>query len=70
MRDVQMSFPKLAFLAATRGILGAGIGMLTSQSLNVRKRRSVGRVLLTIGIVSTIPLALDVLSQRTPFFRH
>ena len=69
MRTVNLSIPKLAFVAATRGMLGAGIGLLTSQRLNRRRRRTVGRTLLTIGILTTIPLAIDLFSQR-PAFRH
>jgi hypothetical protein len=64
MRTVNLTFPKLAFVAATRGILGAGIGLLSSQRLTRRRRRSVGRTLLTIGILTTIPLAIDLFSRR------
>ena len=70
MRTVHLTIPKLAFIAATRGVLGAGIGLLTSQRLDARRRRSVGRTLLTIGVLTTIPLALELFSQRAPAFRH
>ena len=66
MRTVNLTIPKLAFLAATRGMLGAGIALLSAQRLNKRRRRSVGRTLLAIGVLTTIPLALDVFSRRQP----
>jgi hypothetical protein len=65
MRTVSLTIPKLAYLAATRGLLGAGIGLLTSQRLKARRRRNVGRALLAIGILTTIPLARQIFFQRS-----
>jgi hypothetical protein len=66
MQSVKLTVPKLAFLAATRGMLGVGVGLLTSQRLDARRRKNVGLVLLAIGVLTTIPLALDLFSQREP----
>jgi hypothetical protein len=66
MRTVNLTIPKLAFLAATRGMLGAGIALLGAQQLDERRRRTIGRVLLAIGVLTTIPLALDVFLRREP----
>ena len=60
-----LSLPELALIAATRGMLGAGAGLLLAESLPEKKRKSVGWTLLTIGVLSTVPLAIDVFSKRT-----
>jgi hypothetical protein len=60
-----VTIPELAMVAATRGMLGAGIGLLAAPKLNDRERRAVGLTLLLVGIVTTIPLALEVLRPRT-----
>ena len=56
--------PELALIAGTRGMLGAGIGLLAAGHLSDDQRRAVGRTLLAIGAFTTIPLALQVLRKR------
>jgi len=53
--------PLLGAIAATRGMLGTGIGLLIAGRLNESRRRKVGRTLLTIGIASTVPLLVKFL---------
>ena len=55
-----ISVPTLAAVAATRGMLGAGIGLLLAGRLADQRRLKVGRTLLAVGALSTIPLALKV----------
>ena len=50
-------------IAATRGMLGAGIGLLAAGKISDDHRRTAGKILLAIGAVSTIPLALRVFGQ-------
>jgi hypothetical protein len=65
MREHRITFPELALIAATRGMLGVGIGLLTAERLRTHTRHTVGWTLLTIGVVSTIPLALrQILRER------
>jgi hypothetical protein len=64
MKRVELPFPELVVIAATRGMLGAGIGLLVAGHLSDKQRTVVGRVLLAVGALSTIPLAIDVLSRR------
>jgi hypothetical protein len=45
-------------------MLGVGIGLLAAGRISERSRRTVGRSLLAVGALSTIPLVLDVLSKR------
>ena len=62
--SVTVPVPMIALIAATRGMLGAGIGLLVASKLSDDRRRIVGRTLLTIGLASTIPLAMRVLRRN------
>jgi hypothetical protein len=64
MNTVVLTRPEFAFIVATRGILGVGIGLLVAGRLNGEQRRSVGRALLAIGLATTIPAALAVFGKR------
>lgn len=64
MKRVELPFLELVLIAATRGMLGAGIGLLVAGRLPEKQRMVAGRVLLAVGALSTIPLAADVLSRR------
>jgi len=61
---MKITVPQLALIAATRGMLGAGIGLLAAGKLRDEHRRLVGRILLGIGAASTIPLAIRVFRAR------
>ena len=64
MRKVQLPFPELALIASTRAALGAGLGLLLADRLTDDNRKALGWSLLLLGIVSTFPLAADVLGRR------
>ena len=64
MRKALLTLPELALIAGTRGMLGAGIGLLVAPRLNQDRRKAVGWTLLLVGAISTIPLALQVLRKR------
>ena len=55
----EVTLPTLMLVAVTRGMLGAGIGMLLAGRLGHRRVR-IGQLLVAIGALSTIPLALRV----------
>ena len=57
----EVSIPDLGLLAMTRGLLGAGIGLLVAGRLNESQRRPLGWTLLAIGLATTVPLAIAVL---------
>jgi hypothetical protein len=61
----EVSFPELALIAGTRGMAGAGIGLLLAGRLSTESRRVLGLALLGVGVLTTIPLAFEVLSHRT-----
>ena len=64
MRKLVVTVPEVAFIAATRGALGFGAGLLLSGKLNDERRRKIGLGLLAFGIATTIPAA------RKLFGRH
>jgi hypothetical protein len=63
MRQATLPLPEIAVIAGTRGMMGAGIGLLVSERLSQERRRRVGLALLLIGALSTIPLVLDVIGR-------
>jgi hypothetical protein len=67
MKTFDLSLPELAFIAATRGIAGLGIGLLLSDRFHAAEtRKAVGWTLLTIGALTTIPIAFTVIARRHP----
>jgi len=76
MPAVVLTRPEFGFIVATRGMLGAGIGLLAAARLADAPRRAVGLVLLAIGVATTIPAAMAVfgsrrnLLDRAPAERH
>lgn len=66
MMKIQVSIPQLAFVAVTRALGGIGLGLLLSSQLGPRTRRRVGWTLLTIGAMTTLPIAAGVLRRRVP----
>jgi hypothetical protein len=57
-----VSIPTVMLVAATRGMLGAGIGLLLAGRAGHRRVR-IGQVLVAIGALSTIPLARRVFGR-------
>jgi len=64
MQTRTLTVPEIAFIAGTRGALGAGIGLLLSGKLSPQTRRAVGLTLLAVGAITTIPAAMVVFGKR------
>ena len=64
MRQIQLSIPEVAFIAGTRGALGAGLGLLAAGRMNQTRRRAIGWTLLAVGALTTIPAARRLLGRR------
>jgi hypothetical protein len=64
MKKADLTLPEIALIAATRGMLGAGIGLLLADRLSDDQRKAAGWTLMTVGAISTIPLMTDVLGKR------
>lgn len=63
MRERLLTIPEIILIAGTRVSLGAGLGLLLANKLNGRTRRGAGWALLTVGALTTIPLAAHVLTK-------
>jgi len=59
-----LSIPELAFVAATRGMAGVGIGLLVADLLRAETRKAVGWTLLTVGVITTVPIAVEIFTHR------
>jgi hypothetical protein len=65
MKSVQLPLPLLATVAATRGMLGFGAGLLLGERLTDDTRHTLGWALVAVGVLSTIPLGINVFSRRS-----
>ena len=64
MKERGLTIPEIALIGGTRVALGAGIGLLISDRLNEDERNGAGWALLGIGVLSSIPLIIGILSKR------
>ena len=64
MIATELRLPELGLIAGTRGMLGAGIGLLLADKLDDQQRKGVGWTLVAIGALTTIPLAMIVFGRR------
>jgi hypothetical protein len=53
----------IIMVAVTRGMLGAGIGLLLAGRLTDGQRRAVGRTLVLAGAITTVPLAMRIFGR-------
>jgi hypothetical protein len=60
MRSVTLRAPDLMLLVGTRVALGVGIGLLVATRLDERMRKGAGIALAAVGVLTTIPLLLNV----------
>jgi hypothetical protein len=65
MRKLVLTVPEVAFIAATRGALGFGAGLLLSEKFSESRRRKVGLGLLAFGLATTIPAARKLFGRHT-----
>lgn len=63
MRDRLLTVPEIALIAGTRVALGVGLGLLVADRLDRHTRKGAGLALLIVGALTTIPLAVDVITK-------
>ena len=63
MRTAHVTLPEIALVGGTRVLLGFGLGLLASGGWSDERRRSVGWALALVGLVTTIPLAAEILGH-------
>jgi len=54
--EKRLNLSDIFLIAMTRGMLGAGIGLLAAGKLSSEQRRAIGRTLMVVGAVTTFPL--------------
>ena len=64
MKMRELTVADIGLIASTRGMLGAGVGLLLSGKLSNEQRRAVGWTLALVGVVTTVPLLFKVLTGR------
>ena len=64
MKKRKLTLSEIALIASTRGMLGAGIGLLLSSKLNKDQRRAAGWTLVAVGAITTIPLAMNIFGKK------
>ena len=63
MKTVQLKLPEVGLLAMTRVAFGAGLALLVSSWLDEKQRRAAGVALLAVGIVTTVPFAIQFFGE-------
>ena len=66
MQERKVTVPKLMLIAGTRVALGLGIGLLIADYLTRDQRLGAGWALVAVGVLSTIPLLMDIFGKKTP----
>jgi hypothetical protein len=64
--EKRLNLSDIILIAMTRGMLGAGIGLLAAGKMSEDQRQAVGRTLVLVGAVTTLPLVWRVFGQRAP----
>ena len=59
-----LTIPEIAIIAATRGALGFGAGLLLADKFRHAKRKALGWSFLLTGIASTIPIAMHIFKKK------
>ncbi len=64
MKTYNVTVPEIAIVAGTRGMAGAGAGLLLAGFLRPDTRRTLGWTLLALGALTTIPIAMALFGAR------
>lgn len=64
MRKIETELPIFIAVAVTRGMLGAGIGLMAADLLSQNNRKVIGRSLFAIGLLSTVPLFMELFGDK------
>jgi len=70
MKTYPVTLPEMAIVALTRGMAGAGLGLLIAGSMQRETRRTLGWTLFALGAASTVPILFALLGNRNPGNRN
>ena len=59
-----VTVPEIALIAATRGAIGFGAGLLLAEKIKRHRRKVLGWTLFLSGLASTIPIALHIFGKK------
>ena len=65
MVERKLTLAEIMLIAGTRVALGIGIGLLLSSKLRHSERKAAGLALTLVGGLTTIPLALNLLREKS-----
>ena len=59
-----VTVPELVLIAATRGAIGFGAGLLLADKFRAERRKVLGWSLFLSGLASTVPIAMHVFGKK------
>jgi hypothetical protein len=59
-----VTVPEIALIAATRGAIGFGAGLLLADKFKGERRKVLGWSLFLSGLASTVPIAMHVFGKK------
>ena len=59
-----VTVPEIALIAATRGAIGFGAGLLLASKFKRERRKVLGWTLFLSGLASTIPIAMHLFGKK------
>ena len=65
MKRTPLSVPEIALIGGTRAALGAGLALLLGDRLNRDQRQAIGWALFGVGVVTTVPILIQVLKSQS-----
>ena len=66
----RVTVPQLAVIAATRGAIGFGAGLLLADKLGNERRKVLGWSLFLTGLASTVPIAMLLFGKKNSVTNH
>ena len=63
MKARAITIPELMLIVGTRVALGVGLAFLIGDGLSPEARKGAGWALTAVGVVSTLPLLIDLLGK-------
>jgi hypothetical protein len=63
MKERGLTIPEIMVIGGTRVALGVGLGLLVGDKFSRDARKGAGWALLAVGVLSTIPLVMNVLGK-------